>query len=64
MASDLLPGSPVPMPLESWLFLLLSTAALAAAASANVMLPVMLKRHFPHRVGGSPQRTRPAWPWD
>jgi CP family cyanate transporter-like MFS transporter len=33
------------------LFLLLSLLALSGMATANVLLPSLVKRHFPHRVG-------------
>jgi CP family cyanate transporter-like MFS transporter len=34
-----------------WPFLLLSVLALAGGAMGNVLLPVLVKRHFPDRVG-------------
>jgi CP family cyanate transporter-like MFS transporter len=34
-----------------WLFLLLSVLALAGGAMGNVLLPVFVKRFFPHRIG-------------
>ncbi|GAA3549323.1 CynX/NimT family MFS transporter [Nocardioides daeguensis] len=36
---------------QGWLFLVLSFAALAGAASANVLMPSLVKLHFPQRVG-------------
>jgi MFS transporter, CP family, cyanate transporter len=36
---------------EIWLFLLMSLLALAGMATANVLLPSLVKLHFPHRVG-------------
>ena len=36
---------------QGWLFLVLSFAALAGAAAANVLMPSLVKRHFPGRVG-------------
>ena len=36
---------------SAWLFLALSVLALAGGAMGNVLLPVMVKRHFPSRVG-------------
>ena len=35
----------------TWLFLLLSLVALAGMATANVLLPSLVKLHFPDRVG-------------
>ena len=32
------------------LFLLLSMLALSGMAMANVLLPSLVKRHFPHRI--------------
>ena len=34
-----------------WLFLLLSAVALAGMATANVLLPSLVKTHFPRRIG-------------
>ncbi|MEO6885435.1 MAG: MFS transporter [Jatrophihabitantaceae bacterium] len=34
-----------------WLFLVLSVLALAGGAIANVVLPSLVKRHFPQRIG-------------
>jgi CP family cyanate transporter-like MFS transporter len=34
-----------------WAFLLLSVLALAGGAMGNVLLPVLVKRYFPHRIG-------------
>ncbi len=34
-----------------WLFLLLSLLALSGMATANVLLPSLVKRHFPNRIG-------------
>lgn len=34
------------------LFLVCSVAALAGGAMGNVLLPVLVKRHFPNRIGG------------
>lgn len=34
-----------------WLFLLLSVLALAGGAIANVLMPTLVKRHFPDRIG-------------
>jgi CP family cyanate transporter-like MFS transporter len=34
-----------------WAFLLLSVLALAGGAMGNVLLPVLVKRFFPHRIG-------------
>jgi MFS transporter, CP family, cyanate transporter len=36
---------------EIWLFLLMSLLALAGMATANVLLPSLVKLHFPNRVG-------------
>jgi CP family cyanate transporter-like MFS transporter len=36
---------------DAVLFLLLSVAALAGGAAGNVLLPVLVKRHFPDRLG-------------
>jgi MFS transporter, CP family, cyanate transporter len=36
---------------EIWLFLLMSLVALAGMATANVLLPSLVRLHFPHRVG-------------
>lgn len=36
---------------QGWLFLALSFAALAGAATANVLMPSLVKLHFPARVG-------------
>ncbi|MBR8741058.1 MFS transporter [Nocardiopsis sp. MG754419] len=36
---------------EPWLFLVLSVVALAGGAVGNVILPALVKQHFPHRVG-------------
>lgn len=36
---------------DTWLFLLLSLVALSGMAAANVLLPSLVKRHFPDRVG-------------
>ncbi|MBQ1081017.1 MULTISPECIES: MFS transporter [unclassified Nocardiopsis] len=36
---------------EPWLFLTLSVVALAGGAVGNVILPALVKQHFPHRVG-------------
>lgn len=36
---------------NSWSFLLLSTLALAGMALANVLLPTLVRLHFPRRVG-------------
>jgi MFS transporter, CP family, cyanate transporter len=35
----------------AWVFALASALALAGMASGNVLLPPLVKRHFPHRVG-------------
>ncbi|MDS1268898.1 MFS transporter [Lipingzhangella sp. LS1_29] len=34
-----------------WMFLLLSAVALSGGAIGNVLLPTLVKQHFPHRVG-------------
>lgn len=36
---------------QVWLFSLLSILALAGAAMANVLMPSLVKRHFPDRIG-------------
>jgi MFS transporter, CP family, cyanate transporter len=36
---------------EVWLFALLSLLALAGGAIANVLMPTLVKRHFPDRIG-------------
>jgi MFS transporter, CP family, cyanate transporter len=36
---------------SAWPFLLLSILALAGGAMGNVLLPVLVKRFFPHRIG-------------
>jgi CP family cyanate transporter-like MFS transporter len=36
---------------STWLFLALSLLGLAGMATANVLLPSLVKLHFPHRVG-------------
>ncbi len=36
---------------ESWLFAVLSMFALAGGAITNVLMPTLVKRHFPHRIG-------------
>ncbi|WP_431868951.1 CynX/NimT family MFS transporter [Nocardiopsis eucommiae] len=36
---------------EPWLFLALSAVALSGGAVGNVILPALVKQHFPHRVG-------------
>lgn len=36
---------------QGWLFLVLSFTALAGAATANVLMPSLVKLHFPARVG-------------
>ena len=36
---------------QGWLFLVLSFAALSGAAAANVLMPSLIKLHFPARVG-------------
>lgn len=36
---------------EVWLFLLMSLVALGGMATANVLLPSLVRLHFPHRVG-------------
>lgn len=36
---------------QVWLFLLMSLVALAGMATANVLLPSLVRLHFPHRVG-------------
>ncbi|MEC3891972.1 CynX/NimT family MFS transporter [Nocardiopsis alba] len=36
---------------DTWTFLALSVIALAGGAVGNVILPVLVKQHFPHRVG-------------
>ncbi|MEU3020655.1 MULTISPECIES: MFS transporter [unclassified Nocardiopsis] len=36
---------------EPWLFLTLSAVALSGGAVGNVILPALVKQHFPHRVG-------------
>ncbi|WP_408897429.1 MFS transporter [Nocardioides sp. R1-1] len=36
---------------QGWLFLVLSFAALAGAAAANVLMPSLVKLHFPGQVG-------------
>lgn len=35
----------------AWAFMLLSVLALAGGAIANVLLPTLVKRHFPERIG-------------
>ncbi|MFC4563480.1 MFS transporter [Nocardiopsis mangrovi] len=40
-----------PLAGDAWLFLALSTIALAGGAIGNVLLPGLVKQHFPHRVG-------------
>ena len=34
-----------------WAFILLSVLALAGGAAANILLPTLVKRHFPDRIG-------------
>lgn len=34
-----------------WVFLLMSVLALAGGAAGNIVLPALVKRHFPHRTG-------------
>jgi CP family cyanate transporter-like MFS transporter len=36
---------------QTWLFLLMSFAALAGMATANVLLPSLVRLHFPNRIG-------------
>ena len=36
---------------EPWMFLALSVVALTGGAVGNVLLPALVKQHFPHRVG-------------
>ncbi len=36
---------------DPWLFLVLSALALSGGAIGNVLLPALIKQHFPHRVG-------------
>jgi CP family cyanate transporter-like MFS transporter len=36
---------------QVWLFLLMSLLALAGMATANVLLPSLVRLHFPHRMG-------------
>ena len=36
---------------DIWLFVLLSLLALAGGAIANVLMPTLVKRHFPDRIG-------------
>lgn len=36
---------------SAWPFLLLSLLALAAGAIGNVLIPALIKQHFPHRIG-------------
>nr|WP_285757829.1 MFS transporter [Nocardiopsis ansamitocini] len=36
---------------DQWLFLLFSALALSGGAVGNVLLPTLVKQHFPHRVG-------------
>ncbi|SIO87135.1 MFS transporter [Nocardiopsis sp. JB363] len=36
---------------EPWLFIALSVVALSGGAVGNVILPALVKQHFPHRVG-------------
>lgn len=36
---------------SAWLFTLLSVLALAGGAIANILMPSLVKRHFPHRIG-------------
>jgi len=36
---------------SAWLFLALSVPALAGGAMGNIVLPVLVKRHFPRRIG-------------
>ncbi|NYE48351.1 CP family cyanate transporter-like MFS transporter [Spinactinospora alkalitolerans] len=36
---------------DQWLFLALSALALSGGAMGNVLLPTLVKQHFPHRVG-------------
>lgn len=36
---------------EPWLFIALSVVALTGGAIGNVILPALVKQHFPHRVG-------------
>ena len=36
---------------QVWLFLLMSLVALAGMATANVLLPSLVRLHFPHRIG-------------
>lgn len=36
---------------QVWLFLVMSLLALAGMAAANVLLPSLVRLHFPHRVG-------------
>ncbi|MFC3996438.1 CynX/NimT family MFS transporter [Nocardiopsis sediminis] len=40
-----------PLADDPWLFLALSTIALAGGAIGNVLLPTLVKQHFPDRVG-------------
>jgi CP family cyanate transporter-like MFS transporter len=36
---------------DVWVFALLSLLALAGGAIANVLMPALVKRHYPHRIG-------------
>ncbi|MET8305399.1 MFS transporter [Micromonospora sp. NPDC005173] len=36
---------------STWVFLLTSALALAGIAVANILLPMLVKQHFPHRTG-------------
>ncbi|RLP80281.1 MFS transporter [Micromonospora sp. BL4] len=36
---------------SAWIFLLTSALALAGIAVANILLPMLVKQHFPHRTG-------------
>ncbi|MFG1881137.1 MFS transporter [Micromonospora sp. NPDC049102] len=36
---------------SAWIFVLTSTLALAGIAVANVLMPMLVKQHFPHRTG-------------
>lgn len=36
---------------DTWLFMLLSLLSLSGMAAANVLLPSLVKRHFPNRIG-------------
>ncbi len=46
---------------QVWLFLLMSLVALAGMATANVLLPSLVRLHFPHRAGCSRRCTPRRW---